>query len=108
MKWSQKQNPFKIGDRILIDYYAVIKKGTISSDPYISGQVAVRFDNGTCENIHWRMCKKLKKKIKPRIFWMRHCKIIDHINSWVISENGSFSPPKVCTECEIIHVREVK
>ena len=70
MKWSEKKNPFKKGDRVLLDN-AGYTKGTILE--IIRDQLVrvLRDDYGQPLSYHWRQCKKLVKKKKqyPKELW---------------------------------------
>lgn len=70
MKWSEKKNPFKVGDRVIC-IYPCCKEDPYS---YVNGRVfsvdgeGVRIvpDNSEVleEYVHWRLCKKIKQKEK--------------------------------------------
>jgi hypothetical protein len=71
MKWSEKKNPFKVGDRVLLALNELLKATITETDdsPYIR----VRVDGGEHAYLHhWRQCKKLVKKKReyPKDVWV--------------------------------------
>ncbi len=71
MKWSEKKNPFKAGDRVIVERIngyintAVVKK---SGDCYLH----VVYNDNSVDVVSWRQCKKLvkKKKTYPKELWV--------------------------------------
>jgi len=75
MKWSEKKNPFKVGDRVLVEWNSGVKnKGTITSTDaarvHVESDTSILIAGG--DWLHWRQCKKLvkKKKAYPKEPWV--------------------------------------
>ncbi len=69
MKWSEKKNPFNVGDRVLCED----TKGILGIAKVIESYdytVTIETGDGIDHYVHWRQCKKLKPKKKPREIWV--------------------------------------
>jgi hypothetical protein len=96
---SLMDKQFKVGDEVRV--YTV-------DHTYISGFVE---DVNHCGHVrvsghdryfHPKQCRRLVKK-KRREWWVRFCR--DHLTTMWTEEN---SPMKLCQDCEVVRVREVK
>lgn len=105
---------FEIGDRVRVYASASggigIFKGIVQEiDPIPNGKIRVSTPGRQLFWFYPQQCRKLVKK-QRREFWIRLCddEINHDMKGAVRADTNNAPPEKVCDDCQVIRVREVK